>query len=128
MHSNALFECRLICVAKCGILQHIMKAIRVSESLYQLADQEASVMHRSTAGQLEFWASIGRKAEKLLDPSVVQALLHAQLADDAGSSSQKNNQKLASLIQQSQAAPESVRFLDASLVKQSLADFSGSDF
>jgi len=105
-----------------------MKAIRVSDNLYHLADKEATVMHRSTAGQLEFWATIGRKAEMLLDPALLQAILKATVVDDAQDISLKNNQKLASFISEEKISAKSLRFLDASLVKQSVADFTGSDF
>lgn len=38
-------------------------SIRVSDSLYQAAEQEAALMHRSLAMQIEHWASLGRALE-----------------------------------------------------------------
>lgn len=105
-----------------------MKSVRISEQLYTSADKEADVMHRSTAAQLEFWASIGRKAEALLDANTLQTLLYATVVDDAQASSQNNNQKMANLIAEGQASKESIRFFSKELVKNSVVDFSGADF
>lgn len=38
-------------------------AIRVSDTLAQKARSRAKVQHRSLAGQIEFWATIGEIAE-----------------------------------------------------------------
>lgn len=38
-------------------------SIRVSDSLYQAAEEEAALMHRSLAMQIEHWASLGRALE-----------------------------------------------------------------
>lgn len=38
-------------------------SIRISDSLYQAAEQEAALMHRSLAMQVEHWASLGRALE-----------------------------------------------------------------
>lgn len=118
----------MLCVAKCGNMPHMMKSVRISEQLYTSADKEAAVMHRSTAAQLEFWASIGRKAEALLDVNTLQALLHATMVDEAQASSLKNNQKLADLIRKGQLSKESVRFFSKEMVKNSVVDFTGADF
>lgn len=40
-----------------------MKSIRISEDVYQLAQQEAAVMHRSIAQQVEHWAGLGAALE-----------------------------------------------------------------
>lgn len=40
-----------------------MKSIRISESVYDLAQQEASVMSRSIAQQIEHWANLGAALE-----------------------------------------------------------------
>lgn len=109
-------------------MPQMMKSVRISEQLYASADKEAVVMHRSTASQLEFWASIGRKAEALLEVNTLQALLHATLVDDAQASSQKNNQKLADLISEGQISTESVRFFNKEMIKNSVVDFTGNDF
>lgn len=85
-------------------------------------------MHRSTAAQLEFWASIGRKAEALLDANTLQTLLRATMVDDAQASSQNSNQQLAGLIATGAIGKESVRFFSKALVKGSVVDFSGADF
>lgn len=37
-------------------------SIRISQSLYEQAKVEATIEHRSIAGQIEFWARVGRAA------------------------------------------------------------------
>lgn len=118
----------MIYVAECSNMPHMMKSVRISQALYTSADREAEVMHRSTAGQLEFWASIGRKAEALLDAQTFQALLQTSLVEDAQASSLSNNQKIADLISKGELSIDSLRFFNQELVKESVADFSGADF
>lgn len=37
-------------------------SIRISQELYEQAKQDAAIEHRSIAGQIEFWARVGRAA------------------------------------------------------------------
>ncbi|HIJ89318.1 MAG: ParD-like family protein [Desulfobulbaceae bacterium] len=37
-------------------------SIRINQELYEQAKQDAAVEHRSIAGQIEFWARVGRAA------------------------------------------------------------------
>ena len=37
-------------------------SIRIGQDLYQQAKQDAQIEHRTIAGQIEFWASVGRAA------------------------------------------------------------------
>lgn len=37
-------------------------SIRIDQGLYEQAKQDAAVEHRSIAGQIEFWARVGRAA------------------------------------------------------------------
>lgn len=37
-------------------------SIRINQELYEQAKQDATVEHRSIAGQIEFWARVGRAA------------------------------------------------------------------
>ncbi|NVM75117.1 hypothetical protein FHW83_000897 [Duganella sp. SG902] len=37
-------------------------SIRISQELYEQARQDAAIEHRSIAGQIEFWARVGRAA------------------------------------------------------------------
>lgn len=37
-------------------------SIRINQSLYEQAKADAAVEHRSIAGQVEFWARVGRAA------------------------------------------------------------------
>ena len=37
-------------------------SIRIDQGLYEQAKQDAVVEHRSIAGQIEFWARVGRAA------------------------------------------------------------------
>jgi len=36
--------------------------VRIDDDLYELAKLEAKVEHRTIAGQIEFWAKVGRSA------------------------------------------------------------------
>ena len=36
--------------------------VRIDDDLYELAKLEAKVEHRTIAGQIEFWAKVGRAA------------------------------------------------------------------
>lgn len=37
-------------------------SIRINQELYEQAKQDATLEHRSIAGQIEFWARVGRAA------------------------------------------------------------------
>ncbi len=37
-------------------------SIRINQDLYEQAKQDATLEHRSIAGQIEFWARVGRAA------------------------------------------------------------------
>ena len=40
----------------------VTTSIRINQELYEQAKQDAIVEHRSIAGQVEFWARVGRAA------------------------------------------------------------------
>lgn len=40
----------------------VTTSIRIDQELYEQAKQDAKVEHRSIAGQVEFWARVGRAA------------------------------------------------------------------
>ena len=40
----------------------VSTSIRINQELYEQAKQDATVEHRSIAGQIEFWARVGRAA------------------------------------------------------------------
>lgn len=40
----------------------VSTSIRINQALYEQAKQDAAVEHRSIAGQIEFWARVGRAA------------------------------------------------------------------
>jgi len=48
------------------------KSVRVSDDLYALASEEAGLMHRSVAQQIEHWAAIGRVLEARGDMDAVR--------------------------------------------------------
>lgn len=52
-------------------------AVRISESLFQMAHIRAEALHRSVAGQVEYWSKIGRIAEENPDLpfSMIQDIL-----------------------------------------------------
>lgn len=37
-------------------------SIRINQDLYEKAKQDATIEHRTIAGQIEFWARVGRAA------------------------------------------------------------------
>ncbi|GJI96136.1 hypothetical protein RugamoR57_28540 [Duganella caerulea] len=37
-------------------------SVRINQDLYELARQDAALEHRTVAGQIEFWARVGRAA------------------------------------------------------------------
>lgn len=45
--------------------------IRLDQALMTEASLTASTLHRSAAEQVEYWADIGRRVSKLIDPSVL---------------------------------------------------------
>lgn len=49
--------------------------IRLQEDLMQAAEQTAKRFHRSTAGQIEYWADLGRSVSSTLDPDVLLSVL-----------------------------------------------------
>lgn len=57
-----------MCYYNCGELRGLnmsinaSTSIRINQSLYEQAKADASVEHRSIAGQIEFWARVGRAA------------------------------------------------------------------
>ena len=40
----------------------VSTSIRIDQELYEQAKQDATLEHRSIAGQIEFWARVGRAA------------------------------------------------------------------
>jgi len=38
------------------------KSIRINQTLYEQAKEDATIEHRTIAGQIEFWARVGRAA------------------------------------------------------------------
>ena len=53
-------------------------SIRIAQQLYEQAKQDAVVEHRSIAGQIEFWARVGRTA--LDNPDLPVDFIVASLA------------------------------------------------
>ncbi|MCG9052938.1 ParD-like family protein [Laribacter hongkongensis] len=58
-------------------------AVRIDDSLYQQAKTEALIEHRSIAGQIEYWARIGRAA--LDNPDLPASFIAESLASMAES-------------------------------------------
>ncbi len=48
--------------------------VRLQEELMESARVNGSVQHRSAAQQIEYWADIGRKVAKSIDPDVLLAV------------------------------------------------------
>lgn len=49
-------------------------AVRVSNHLFTTAQVKAEVLHRSVAGQIEYWSTIGRIAEE--NPDLTFSMIH----------------------------------------------------
>lgn len=52
--------------------------VRIDDELYELAKFEAKVEHRTIAGQIEFWAKVGRAA--IDNPDLPVAFIMESLA------------------------------------------------
>lgn len=61
-------------------------SIRIKQDLYDLARQDASIEHRTIAGQIEFWARLGRAA--LDNPDLPVSFIAEALASMAESRDQ----------------------------------------
>lgn len=62
------------------------QSVRINDELVKSAKTVAVAEHRSLAGQVEYWASIGRVAEENPDLpfSMLRELLRAKAEADAG--------------------------------------------
>ncbi len=62
------------------------QAVKINDELIKSAKTVSKVEHRSLAGQVEYWASIGRAAEENPDLpfSVIREILLAQAEVEAG--------------------------------------------
>ncbi len=64
----------------CDILLRMAKSIRVSDSLYSLAEATSQLLHRSLAQQVEHWAELGRALEAAgVTTAQVQDILRGDL-------------------------------------------------
>lgn len=61
-------------------------SIRINQELYDQAKQDAALEHRSIAGQIEFWARVGRAA--LDNPDLPVSFVAESLASMAESREQ----------------------------------------
>jgi len=61
-------------------------SIRIDQGLYELAKQDAILEHRTIAGQIEFWARVGRAA--LDNPDLPVSFVAESLASMAEPSDQ----------------------------------------
>lgn len=64
-------------------------SIRVEQSLYEMAKLESKVEHRTIAGQIEFWAKVGRAA--IDNPDLPINFIVESLASLAEDSSETTN-------------------------------------
>ncbi|PKY11868.1 hypothetical protein B1757_02600 [Acidithiobacillus marinus] len=56
-------------------------SVRIDQALYELARSDASIEHRTIAGQIEYWAKIGRAA--LDNPDLPASFIAESLASMA---------------------------------------------
>ena len=57
------------------------QCVRINQDLYEQAKQDAVLEHRSIAGQIEFWARVGRAA--LYNPDLSVSFVAESLASMA---------------------------------------------
>lgn len=55
------------------------KTLRISDELFQDAEEQTKITKRSTAKQIEFWAELGRFAELNLTPRDVEAIFQRKV-------------------------------------------------
>jgi len=53
-------------------------AIKLSAEFVEVARREAQTMRRSVAGQVEYWADLGRRCERLLGSEKVRLVLEGK--------------------------------------------------
>lgn len=82
--------------AACGKMPHMAKSISISDRLYAACRDEAAIMNRSIAQQLEHWAMLGRASEPEPDTRsrlVALALRERQAQDERLLASGKLNSR-----------------------------------
>lgn len=91
------------------------KNVRVSDSLYALAELEARLEHRSIAQQLEYWARHGMAALRAGGGSVgsVQAALEATRRQDIAD------------VQAGRRTADSLHFIPRELARSATVTFAG---
>ena len=90
------------------------KNIRISDTLYALAQAEATLQHRSLAQQVEFWARLGMAAEHFGGERSVDAL-DAQM--------EATRRKDALDVVEGRRKADYTHFLPSSMVRESKPQF-----
>jgi hypothetical protein len=57
-----------------SVMAKALSPIRLQQDLMAAASLAGEIHHRSTAEQVEYWASLGRKVANILDPEAVLAI------------------------------------------------------
>lgn len=95
------------------------KSIRITDELYDLATQEAALMHRSLAQQIEHWVKLGVGVERMTGATVddvrAAALQYRHARDEA---SVRGGRRTAS----------SLHAIPASVVRSARVEFPKSAF
>jgi hypothetical protein len=104
------------------VIRHIMprmaKSVRISDELYELASQEAALMHRSVAQQLEHWMKLGVSVEHS----------QATLDDVRSASAQFKRVRDESAVRQGRRSPSSLHVIPGSLVRSAKVEFPENAF
>ncbi|MES2972014.1 MAG: hypothetical protein V4757_00300 [Pseudomonadota bacterium] len=95
------------------------KSIRITDELYELALQEAAVMERSLAQQIEHWVKLGvgmehAKGTKVEDVRAA-SLRYRHVRDEAS-------------VRSGKKAPESLHAIPASIVKNARLEYPSGAF
>ena len=89
------------------------KSVRISDELYELASQEAALMHRSVAQQLEHWMKLGVGVEHS----------HATLDDVRSAAAQFKRARDESAVRQGRRSTRSLHVIPAETVRAAKIEF-----
>lgn len=94
------------------------KSVRISDEIYELALQEAELMHRSLAQQLEYWVKLGigvAHGQATLDDVRSAAVKYKQARDEAA-------------VRQGRRAANSLHFIPADMARKAKVEFPKGAF
>lgn len=94
------------------------KSVRISDEIYELASQEAQLMHRSLAQQLEHWVKLGvgvAHGQATLDDVRAAAVKYKQARDEVA-------------VREGRRAATSMHFIPAEMARTAKVEFPKGAF